>query len=143
MFTLKQIDELPTIHNGAVKLAADELGVESFGMQVLDLPAGFAGYPEHDHAEDGQEEVYVVLEGAAEFEIEGERAHAGAGSMLRVGSNAKRTLVPGEQGVRILAIGCAPNGSYDRPSDFRVAKAWAPPLPPIRSGFSARSFGRS
>ena len=49
MFTLKQIDELASIHNGAVKLAADELGVESFGMQVLDFPAGFADYPEHDH----------------------------------------------------------------------------------------------
>jgi mannose-6-phosphate isomerase-like protein (cupin superfamily) len=120
-FTLKQIDDLAAIHGGAVKLAADELGVESFGMQVLDFPAGFDGYPEHDHSQDGQEEVYVVLEGSAEFEVAGERATAGAGSMLRVGPNAKRTLVPGEQGVRILAIGCAPGRAYDRPSDFRVA----------------------
>jgi mannose-6-phosphate isomerase-like protein (cupin superfamily) len=120
-FTLKQIDDLAAIHNGAVKLAADELGVESFGMQVLDFPAGFDGYPEHDHSQDGQEEVYVVLEGSAEFEVAGERATAGAGSMLRVGPNAKRTLVPGEQGVRILAIGCAPGGGYARPNDFRVA----------------------
>jgi quercetin dioxygenase-like cupin family protein len=120
-FTLKQIDDLAAIHNGAVKLAADELGVESFGMQVLDFPAGFAGYPEHDHAEDGQEEVYVVLEGSAEFEVAGERAAAKAGSMLRVGPDAKRTLVPGADGVRILAIGCALGGGYARPDDFRVA----------------------
>lgn len=120
-FTHKRIDELAAIHHGAVKLAADDLGVQSFGLQVLDFPAGFADYPAHDHADDGQEEVYVVLAGSAEFEVDGERASTDAGSMLRVGPELKRTLVPGPQGVRILAIGCTPGGGYVRPDDFRVA----------------------
>lgn len=120
-FTLKRIDELSSIHHGAVKLAGDELGIQSFGMQVLDFPAGFADYPEHDHAQDGQEEVYVVLEGSAAFEVAGERVSAGAGSMLWVGSGSRRRLEPGPRGVRILAIGCAPGGSYERPEDFRLA----------------------
>ena len=121
MFTLKRIDELASIHHGAVKLAADELGVRSFGLQVLDFPAGFADYPEHDHSDDGQEEVYVVLDGSAEFKVAGVRASAEAGSMLRVDPDAKRKLVPGPHGVRILAIGCTPGGSYERPDDFRLA----------------------
>jgi hypothetical protein len=54
MFTFKTIDQLHSIHGGAVKLAAAELGIESFGLQVLDFPAGFDRYPEHDHAQDGQ-----------------------------------------------------------------------------------------
>jgi oxalate decarboxylase/phosphoglucose isomerase-like protein (cupin superfamily) len=34
-------------------------------MQVLDLPPNLSeGYPEHDHAETGQEEVYAVLRGS-------------------------------------------------------------------------------
>jgi hypothetical protein len=33
-----------------VKLAADELGVLSFALQVLDPPPGFAAYREHDQA---------------------------------------------------------------------------------------------
>jgi mannose-6-phosphate isomerase-like protein (cupin superfamily) len=115
----RSIDELESIHGGAVKLAADELGVETFGMQVLDFPAGFAGYPEHDHADDGQEEVYVLLRGSADFEIDGERVPAGPGTMLWVGPRGRRTLVPGPDGVRILAIGCAPGGTYERPDDFR------------------------
>ncbi|HEX5191692.1 MAG TPA: cupin domain-containing protein [Solirubrobacteraceae bacterium] len=120
-FTVKRIDELASIHHGAVKLAGDELGVLSFGLQVLDFPPGFADYPEHDHSEDGQEEVYVVLDGSAEFEIAGEDVAAEAGSMLRVGSESRRTLVAGPDGVRILAIGRTPTGSYERPADFRVA----------------------
>ena len=119
-FMLKRIDELPAINHGAVKLAGDGLGVQSFGLQVLDLPAGFADYPEHDHSEDGQEEVYVVLEGSAELEVAGERVAADAGSMVLVGCDTRRKIAAGPYGVRILAIGCAPGG-YERPEAFRVA----------------------
>jgi mannose-6-phosphate isomerase-like protein (cupin superfamily) len=118
-FTLRRIDELSSINHGAVKLAGDELGVRSFGLQVLDLPAGFADYPEHDHAGDGQEEVYVVLAGSAVFTVAGERVEAGAGSLVRVEPAARRKLVPGSQGARIMAIGCPP-GDYERPDAFRV-----------------------
>jgi mannose-6-phosphate isomerase-like protein (cupin superfamily) len=120
-FKLKRIDELATINHGAMKLAADELGVQSFGLKVLDLPSDFADYPEHDHAHDQQEEVYVVLEGSAEFEVAGERVGVDVGGMLWVSPDSKRRLVPGPCGVRILAIGCTPSGSYQRPDSFRVA----------------------
>ena len=120
-FTLKRIDELRAINHGAVKLAGDELGVEAFGLQVLDLPAGFAEYPEHDHAQDGQEEVYVVLDGSAEFTVAGQRVQAEAGTLVRVEPESTRKLVPGPQGVRVLAIGCVSGGGYERPDVFRVA----------------------
>jgi quercetin dioxygenase-like cupin family protein len=119
-YTLRRIDELESIHHGSVKLAGDDLGVESFGMQVLDFPPGFADYPEHDHAEDGQEEVYVVLDGSAEFDVAGERVPAAAGAMLHVRPESRRRLVAGPRGVRILAVGSAPGG-YERPAAFRVA----------------------
>jgi mannose-6-phosphate isomerase-like protein (cupin superfamily) len=119
-YRLKRIDDLESIHHGAVKLAGDDLGIESFGMQVLDFPPDFADYPEHDHAEDRQEEVYVVLDGSVEFEVAGERVPAAAGAMLRVRHDARRKLVAGPRGVRILAVGGAPGG-YTRPDAFRVA----------------------
>jgi quercetin dioxygenase-like cupin family protein len=122
-FRLRRIDELASIHHGAVKLAGDELGVQSFGLQVLDFPPGFADYPEHDHSHDGQEEVYVVLEGSCEFEVAGERLPGAAGSMLWVDSDSRRKLEAGPYGVRILAIGCAPDQAYQRPDDFRLARA--------------------
>jgi uncharacterized cupin superfamily protein len=122
-YTLRRIDDLASINHGAVKLAGDDLGVQSFGLQVLDFPGGFADYPEHDHAHDRQEEVYVVLAGSAEFEISGERARADAGTMLRVDADARRTLVPGPDGVRLLAIGCSPDGAYERPAAFRTGAA--------------------
>jgi uncharacterized cupin superfamily protein len=117
-YTLKRVDQLASINHGAVKLAGDGLGVEAFGIQVLDLPPSFTDYPEHDHARDRQEEVYFVVEGAAEFEIDGERARAEAGTMLRVAADARRRVSSGPEGARVLAIGCAPGG-YERPEAFR------------------------
>lgn len=122
-FAVKPIDEMAALHHGAVKLAAAELDVQSFGMQVLDFPPGFGDYPEHDHAADHMEEVYVVLDGAAEFEIDGERVPVEAGRMLRVAPEARRRLVAGEDGVRILAIGSTVGRPYERPDSFQLSAA--------------------
>ena len=118
-YAIKTIDELESIHHGAVKLAGAELGIRSFGMQVLDFPAGFSDYPEHDHAEDGQEEVYVVLRGRADFIVDGEEITVSPGQMLKVDAASKRKLETREDEVRILAIGCTPDAVYERPEAFR------------------------
>jgi len=118
-YTIKTIDELESIHHGAVKLAGAELDVRSFGMQVLDFPAGFSDYPEHDHADDGQEEVYVVLRGQADFVIDGEEVTISQGEMLKVDAASKRKLQTGQDGVRVLAIGSTPGATYERPEAFR------------------------
>lgn len=117
-YTVKAIEELESIHHGAVKLAGAELGIRAFGLQVLDFPGGFTDYPAHDHSEDGQEEVYVLLRGSAEFRIDGEQIAVGSGQLVRIAPGAMRKLVPGPEGVRILAIGCSPERPYERPDDF-------------------------
>jgi len=122
-YTVDTIDGLPSIHDGAVKLAGDALGVETFGLQVLDFPAGFSHYPEHDHMDDRQEEVYVVLRGSAEIAVAGESLSANAGTMLRVAPESRRRISPGPEGVRILAIGCVAGAAYERPQSFRVGVA--------------------
>ena len=72
-YTVKKIDEMEAVFGGAFKRARAELGVTSFGMQVIDMPPNADQYPEHDHEETGQEEVFVVLRGSAEIEVDGER----------------------------------------------------------------------
>jgi len=119
-YTVKSIEELESIHHGAVKLAGAELGIRSFGMQVLDFPGGFTDYHAHDHSEDGQEEVYVLLRGSAEFEIDRERVAVAAGQLVRIPPAAMRKVLPGPDGVRILAIGRASDRPYQRPEDFRL-----------------------
>jgi hypothetical protein len=62
--TYAVIDEMETNDNGVARKARATLGVTAFGMQVMDLPAGWDAYPDHNHADAGQEEVYVPLSGS-------------------------------------------------------------------------------
>jgi len=112
---VKKIDEMEAVYGGAFKRVRAELGVESFGMQVIDMPPNFDGYPEHDHAEDGQEEVFVALRGGGEIEIEGERYPLDPDHIARVASGVKRKVWPGEQGIRMLIVGGVPDGAYEPP----------------------------
>lgn len=116
-YTVKRVDELEAIFGGAFKRARAELGVTSFGMQIIDMPPNADGHPEHDHSHDGQEEVYLVLRGSADVEIEGERVALDPDTILRVAPGTKRKILPGDQGVRILALGGKPGEAYE-PSEF-------------------------
>ena len=116
-YTLKRIDEMETAFGGGMRLARAALGVTSFGMQVEEFPPDFDRYPEHSHDEDGQEEVYVVLRGSAEIEIEGERIPIDPETIVRVSPTVSRRIFPGPQGVRILALGAVPGAAY-QPPDF-------------------------
>jgi len=119
-FTVKRIDEMDAALAGAFKRARAELGVESFGMQVLDLPPNLDQYPEHDHSEAGQEEVFVVLRGAAEIEIDGERVELDPDTIVRVGPKARRKIYTGEEGARILALGGVPGAAYVAPKSSHI-----------------------
>lgn len=119
-YTVKPIDQMEAIFHGSFKRAGAELGVESFGMQVFDMPPGFSDYPEHDHADDGQEEVYAILRGAAELEVAGQRVTLDPGRIARVAPGTTRKLYAGPDGARVLAIGAVPGDVYSRPGDFEL-----------------------
>jgi uncharacterized cupin superfamily protein len=113
--TVKTLDEFDTAFGGGMRRVRAGLGVTSFGMQVIELPANFSGYPEHDHNHDEQEEVYLPLSGAVTLIVEGVEHELERGTFARVGPGQKRKLVTGEQGCRILAIGGTPGGVYEPP----------------------------
>ena len=88
------------------------LGVTAWGMNVLKLAPGATKYPEHAHSEDGQEEVYVVLEGNATLHSDAQEWQLEPGMVARVGPAAKRKWLPGEKGVTLLAMGATPGKAY-------------------------------
>ncbi len=114
-YAVKKIDDMEAVYLGAFKRVRAELGVESFGIQVIDLPPDFENNPEHDHAKDGQEEVFTALRGSGEIEIEGERFPLDPEHMARVGAGVKRKVWPGRDGLRLLIVGGVPGGVYEAP----------------------------
>jgi mannose-6-phosphate isomerase-like protein (cupin superfamily) len=116
-YTAKQIDQMEAAYGGGLKKARAELGVQSFGMQVIDLPPGYSDYPEHDHASDGQEEVYSAMRGSGEIDVEGERIPLTPDVLVRVGPATKRKIYAGPEGLRLLALGGTPGTAY-RAAEF-------------------------
>jgi mannose-6-phosphate isomerase-like protein (cupin superfamily) len=111
-YAVRRIDDMEAIVRGSFKKARAELGITSFGIQVIDFPPNVDGYPEHDHARDGQEEVYVAMRGDGEIDIEGERIALDPETMVRVSAGTKRKLYPGDAGMRVLVVGGVPGEAY-------------------------------
>lgn len=100
---------IPGIRFRAARAA---LEVSAWGMNVLELDPGCTGHPEHDHAADGQEEVYVVLEGTVTLRTpEGDHLLR-AGDLCRVGPGVRRQLVTTDAGATILALGGTPGQAF-------------------------------
>lgn len=116
--TVKKIEEIAA-YSGPHEIpgirfrhAREALGVSAWGMNVLELDPGCAGYPEHDHASDGQEEVYVVLRGSVVLQADGAEHVLSQGDFVRVAAHLKRKLVTREEGATLLALGGTPGKPY-------------------------------
>jgi hypothetical protein len=136
-YTIKRVDEMEAIFDGAVARARASLGVSAFGMQLLNLPPSWDGYPNHNHREDafdgsaGQEEVYVALTGSATLRVGGMEHRLEPGVVARVGPDEKRQIVPGGEGVRVLCLGAWRDRAYEPPAWTELGAD--PPIPPSSS----------
>jgi mannose-6-phosphate isomerase-like protein (cupin superfamily) len=128
--TVAAIDEMESIHGGLARRARATLGVSAWGMQVLTLPAGWDGYPEHNHDADAfdpnQEEVYIPLAGSATLVAGEEHFELVPGVMARVGPEQPRRILPGSNGIRLVALGGRP-GAFDAPAWTELGAP--PPMP--------------
>ena len=114
-FTVKRIDDMEAVVAGSFKRARAELGASAFGMQVIDMPPHTDVYPAHTHAEDGQEEVYMVLRGSGEIEIEGERHPLDPETMVRVAPGTTRKVFTADEPIRMVIVGGVPGQAYEAP----------------------------
>ncbi|MFC4553415.1 MULTISPECIES: cupin domain-containing protein [Halorussus] len=89
-----------------LRFLRDPLDCENLGVSILDVDPGWTG-KEHDHAEDGQEEVYVLLEGEATVTVEGEDVELSAGEALRIPADATRQIHNGDTESRFVLAGAS------------------------------------
>jgi len=111
-YTAKKLSEMEAGFGGGFIKARAELGVTAFGFQVIQLPPDYGDYPEHDHAESGQEEVYLALAGSGWMDIEGERVELDDETFVRVAPGPRRKVHAGAEGLRMLVIGGCPGAPY-------------------------------
>jgi quercetin dioxygenase-like cupin family protein len=124
-FKTARLDEIPIVDDGRTPLrpVRHHLGIQAFGLNAfVARGAGESAVNEHDEADSGDEELYVVLSGHAVFTIDGEEVDAPAGTLLFVEPEAKRGAVAKADGTTILALGAKPGEAYN-PSGWEVGSA--------------------
>ena len=106
-------------------------GITSFGINAWTArDAGDRIINEHDETDDENEELYLVQQGRAVFELDGERLDAPAGTFVSVPPAVKRTAFAEEPGTTIVAVGGVPGKAYE-PNGWEL---WAPLRPLYEAG---------
>jgi hypothetical protein len=87
----------------------EHFGIRSFGINAYAPGEDGRLIGEHDESGTGQEELYVVLDGTATFEIDGETVDAPAGTFVFVRPEARRRATGDGT---VLALGATPGEAY-------------------------------
>ena len=112
---LARLDDIE--RRGRTTPVREHLGIHGFGVNAFNQNEDGLLINEHDES-GGQEELYVVLDGNATFEIDGETVEAPAGSFLYIAPEARRKAT-GEG--TVLVIGGTPGTGY---TGFDWGEAW-------------------
>jgi len=123
-YAVARIEEIDELSDGRCPFrpVRKHFGIMSFGVNTwTGKSPGDRIINEHDEA-DEDEELYLVQQGRATFELEGERVDAPAGTMVFARPGVRRTAFAEEPGTTIVAIGGRPGEAYE-PSGFEV---WLP-----------------
>ena len=99
----------------------------AFSLHERHVPAGGRRPPAHVHPD--RVEAFWVLDGTAEFELDGELTQAGAGSFVLVPGGVAHTFGAGPDApVRLLVLHAPALDGYFR----ELAGLWSGPEPPDR-----------
>ena len=126
-YTVTKLDEIEEVTDGRCpwRPVRHELGITAFGVNAFTgKQVGDRIINEHDEAgeHDLQEELYLVHQGRARFELGGERVDAAAGTFVYVPPDVKRTAFAEEPGTTLVAVGGKPGAAYE-PSGYEL---WMP-----------------
>jgi hypothetical protein len=125
-YAVAHLEEIEETGDGRCPLRPirHHLGITAFGVNSWTArEAGDRIINEHDESEpDSNEELYLVTQGKAVFELDGERVNAPAGTFVFARPGVKRTATAEEPLTTILAIGGTPGEAYEA-SGWEL---WAP-----------------
>jgi quercetin dioxygenase-like cupin family protein len=120
-WTVSAITGVPTVSDGDPDDPAwyplqHALGIDTFGVNLfVATHAEQTLVEEHDERGSGQQELYLILQGKAVFDLDGEQISVEAGGAVAVTDPTRRSAKALSSGTRLLVIG-APNACRVRKS---------------------------
>jgi tetratricopeptide (TPR) repeat protein len=140
-YAVAHFEEIEEVTDGRCPLrpVRHHFGISSFGINAWTArEAGDRIINEHDESDDATEELYLVLQGRAVFELDGDRVPAPAGTFVFAGPGVKRTAFAEEPETTIIALGGTPGQVYES----NGWELWAPLGVLYRAGDYAEAADR-
>lgn len=132
-YAIAHVDDIPELDDGRepMRPVRHHFGITAFGVNAwTGRNTGDRIINEHVEDEDSDEELYLVLQGRAVFELDGERQDAPAGTFVFVRPGVKRTAFAEEPGTTIVSVGATPGKPYE-PVGWEL---WSPLRPLYEAG---------
>jgi tetratricopeptide (TPR) repeat protein len=138
-YAVAHVNDIPEVNDGRIPMrpVRHHLGIASFGINAwTGRNAGDRIINEHDEADrvpedpESPEELYLVLQGRAVFELDGERQDAPTGTFVFVRPGVKRTAFAEEPDTTIVSVGATPGRAYE-PVGWEL---WSPIRPLYEAG---------
>jgi hypothetical protein len=136
---LEEIEEL-TDGREPFRPVRHHFGITSFGVNAWTAAnTGDRIINEHDESDpDDNEELYLVVQGRATFELDGDRVAAPTGTFVFAPPGVKRTAFAEEPETTVIALGGTPGKAYE-PDGWEI---WAPLTPLYTAGKYAEAADR-
>lgn len=93
------------------------MGISAFGINAVTKNKNEALTPEHDEVSDNQEELFIIIEGSAEFVLDGVKQKTVPGDLIFVKPAVKRSAKALESPTTMVVIGAPINEVY-KPTDW-------------------------
>lgn len=114
--TVSRLDSIPELADAGVPFRPIRLhfGISAFGVTSWTArAAGDRLINPHDEQDVGDEELFLVVQGGATFDLDGESVQAPTGTLVHCAPGSQRTAIATEAGTTILAIDGTPGEVYD------------------------------
>jgi len=85
------VDSVIDAEYGGMWFLKDALDTEELGLTIMELEPGAKGKP-HDHDADGQEEVYCVVAGEVEVDVDDDTVTLGEREAVRIETGETRQI---------------------------------------------------
>lgn len=116
---IEHIDDVPPMKDTfskGWKSVRWHMGIESFGVNAVTKPKGEWLTPVHDEKAGNQDELFMVIEGIAEFDLDGRKVKAPKGTLISVKPDVKRGVLALKTPTTLLIVGAPIGAVYKPPS---------------------------
>jgi hypothetical protein len=140
-YAIARLDEIDVLLDGNYRYrpVRHHFGITSFGVTAwVGAAAGDPIINEYDEDSEPTEELFMVVNGRAIFEIDGEQVEATPGTLVSIPEGTRRTAVAAEPATTILVFDGAPGKAYDATG----WELWAPLRPLYNSSEHAELQAR-